>query len=87
MAETIYALCAITSAVCVVLLWRAWSATHLRLLLWSLVCFAGLLLNNIMLIVDKVLVEDTDLSAWRTLPAAIGVGALVYGLIWDARTR
>jgi uncharacterized membrane protein YbjE (DUF340 family) len=87
MAEAIYVLCAVTSLACAGLLFRAWAASRMRLLLWCLVCFVGLALNNALLLVDKVIVDGTDLSAWRALPAALGVGALVYGLIWDARTR
>lgn len=87
MEETIYVLCALTSAGCAALLLRAFRATGTRLLLWCLVCFAGLALNNLMLLVDLVLVTGTDLSAWRTLPAAVGVAALTYGLVWDTHTR
>ena len=54
-----------------------------RLLLWSCVCFAGLTLNNVMLFIDKVVVTDVDLSAWRQVPAAVGLLCLIYGLIWE----
>jgi hypothetical protein len=81
MAETVYVLCAVTSLICVALLLRAWLATRVAVLLWCLLCFVGLALNNIVLFVDKVVAPDTDLSVWRTLPATLGVAALVYGLV------
>ncbi len=84
MASLVYILCALTSLTCVLLLLRGYLASRARLLLWSTVCFAGLALNNILLFVDQVLVEGVDLSLVRTLPALVGLAALVYGLVWDA---
>lgn len=85
MATLVYALCAITSLVCAVLLLRAYAANRVRLLFWSGVCFTGLALNNILLFVDMRVVPDVDLSVWRTIPALVGVGALLYGLVWETR--
>ena len=84
MAATVYALCGLASLACAALLARAWSRERVRLLLWCLLCFAGLALNNVVLFVDKVIVTDTDLSVWRALPAALGVAALVFGLVQEA---
>jgi hypothetical protein len=84
MAEAVYLLCAVTSVACAVLLLRAYLRTRTRLLLWSGLCFAGLGLNNVVLVVDLILVPDTDLSTWRLVPAAVGIVLLVYGLVWDA---
>lgn len=85
MEEAIYALCALTSLACAALLGRAWARSRSGLLLWCLLCFVGLALNNVLLFVDEVVVSDVDLSVWRTLPAALGVAALAYGLIWETR--
>jgi hypothetical protein len=84
MAEAVYALCALTSLLCAGLLLRAWLETRVRLLLWCLLCFIGLALNNILLFIDKIVTPETDLSAWRALPAALGVAILVYGLVLDS---
>jgi hypothetical protein len=81
MATAVYALCALTSLVCALLLARGFVASRVRLLLWCAVCFAGLALNNVVLFIDKVVAPDADLSVWRGLPAALGVMALVYGLV------
>jgi hypothetical protein len=87
METVVYALCAITSLLCAVLLGRAYVAARVGLLLWTLLCFVGLALNNIVLFIDKVIVTDVDLSLWRSLPALAGVGALVFGLIWESGRR
>jgi heme/copper-type cytochrome/quinol oxidase subunit 4 len=81
----IYALCALTSIVCAWLLLRGYARTRFRLLLWSGLCFAGLALNNILLFIDLRVLPETDLSLVRTLPALLGVGLLLYGLLWEAR--
>lgn len=81
-ALAIYLLCAITSLVCSVLLFRSYAASGVRLLLWSALCFAFFTLNNILLIID-VRVPDVDLSAARTLPTLIGLSLLLYGLVWE----
>lgn len=81
--DAIFALCALTSLACAVLLLRSYRHSRVRLLLWSGVCFAGLFLNNLLLIVDVNLAPTVDLSVWRSLPAVLGIGALVYGLVWE----
>lgn len=84
MAETVYLLCAATSAACAVLLLRAHARTGTRLLLWSGLCFVGLALNNAVLVVDLLVVPDVDLATWRLLPAVAGVALLLYGLVWES---
>ena len=83
MAGLIYALCALTALLCTCLLLRAWRASRYRLLLWSGVCFACLTLNNLILILDKMIVS-TDLLMWRLATAFLAMAILLYGLIWDA---
>jgi len=89
MAETVYALCALTSLACAVLLLRGYLRSRARLLLWSSLCFGFLFLNNVLLFVDKVLLPDQDtllgvpFAIWRSASALAGVGLLVIGLVWD----
>jgi hypothetical protein len=85
MAETVYALCASTSILCAVLLFRGYRATRTRLLFWSSLCFAGLALNNVLLFVDLILVPNIDLFFWRAAAALAGMSILLYGLIWESR--
>lgn len=54
------------------------------LLLWSGLCFVGLTLNNVVLVIDKIVLPDVDLSLWRLLIALVAMVTLLYGLIWDA---
>jgi hydrogenase/urease accessory protein HupE len=84
MASVIYALCALTSALCAVLLWRAYRASRARLLLWSSLSFIGLACNNLLLFIDLVVVPSVDLSLYRSLLAAVSVMVLLLGLIWDS---
>ena len=83
MAETVYVLCAVTSAGCALLLLRAWLGSRVRLLLWSFWCFAFLALNNTLLFIDLAVVRGTDLSVPRAATALAGLLLLLYGLIYD----
>lgn len=84
MAAIIYSLCAFTCLVAFVLLLRSWRATRLRLLFWSALCFAGLSINNVLLVVDKlVFPTQVDLSTWRLVTALIAVLLLLFGLVWE----
>ena len=83
MAAVIYTLCALTCLACAYLLLLAYRRGGYRLLLWSGLCFAGLTLNNLLLVLDKLVLTWVDLSVWRTLVALIAMAVLLYGLIWD----
>ena len=85
MATLIYALCAITSIACAVLLLNGFRRSGARLLLWAGLCFAGMALNNVLLFVDLGLTPELDLSTYRALPTAIGLALLTYGLVWEVR--
>lgn len=83
LADAIYILCALTSIICAVLLWRGYAQTRVRLLRWSGWCFVGLALNNTLLVIDVRIGPALDLEMWRTLPAVAGVALLIYGLVWE----
>jgi hypothetical protein len=85
MAEAVYALCAITSIACAVLLFRGYRGSGTRLLLWSALSFGGLALNNLLLFVDLIVVPNVDLSILRAATALGGLSVLVFGLIWESR--
>lgn len=86
-AEVVYILCAMTSLACAILLGRAFRRSGTRLLLWSCLCFTGLFLNNVLLIVDTAMLPDVDLLVLRQIPALLGVALLLYGLIWEGSGR
>lgn len=85
MADFVYALCAATSVVCALLLLRAYRAEPTRLLFWSGLCFFGLALNNLLLLVDLYVVPDVDLFVLRTGVALAAMSALLFGLVWERR--
>jgi hypothetical protein len=84
MAAVIYLLCALTALGCTFLLVRAYLRSRYRLLLWSGLCFAGLTLNNFILVVDKLMLPAEDLSTWRTSVALASMAVLLYGLVWES---
>jgi hypothetical protein len=85
MAGFFYSLCALTAALCAVLQLRAYYRSGYRLLLWGGLCFAGLALNNGLLVADKlILPADVDLFDYRLVVALASLIVLLYGLIWDA---
>ena len=84
MGPLIFGLCALAAAICAYLLLQAYARGGNRLLLWSGLCFVGLTLNNLILVVDKIIVPHIDLSIARASIALIAMTVLLYGLIWDA---
>ncbi len=86
MREVVYILCALTSLVCAVLLVRSYRASRTRLLLYSSICFIGLFVNNVVLIVDELIIGDlTSLQLVRDGITLASVTALLIGLIGSAR--
>jgi hydrogenase/urease accessory protein HupE len=83
MAEAVYALCAFTSALCALLLIRAYRRNRVRLLFWSAFCFVALAVNNVLVFVDLIVVPETDLSVVRSVTALVGLGALLSALLWE----
>lgn len=77
-------LASLTSLACMVLLFRAYAATGLRLLLWSALCFVCLSANNVLLFFDLVVFPDIDLRVFRLVAALGGVVFLLYGFLWEA---
>lgn len=83
MAPIIYLVCTLTCLACFGLLLRAWRASRSRLLFWSALCFAGLSLNNFLLVIDRLVFTAVDLSTWRLVTALVALLLLLYGLIWE----
>jgi hypothetical protein len=81
---TIYGLCALAALLCTVLLFLAYRRSGYGLLFWSGLCFAGLTVNNLLLVADKLIFPASDLSPWRTSVALAAMIVLLYGLIWRA---
>jgi hypothetical protein len=85
MSGAVYLLCAATSFLCTVMLLRGYRSTHVRLLLWSGLCFLGLTLDNVLLYADLYIVPDYRLDVWRKLPGFIAISLLIVGLVWESK--
>jgi hypothetical protein len=85
MGPAVYILCMLTSAACAFLLVRSYVATRHRLLFWSGLCFVGLAASNFLLVMDLVVLPDTDMSAWRLACSTVAIALLLFGLIWEEK--
>ena len=85
LAATVYLLCALSSFLCAVLLYRTYRRGGARFLLSSSVCFTGFAVANALLFVDLVLVPHTDLMVYRQVATFVSVAALAWGFVWDTR--
>lgn len=83
MEKLAYGLCALTALLCAVLLLRGYARTSSRMLLWSGLCFAGLTANNVLLILDRLVFTEVDLSMWRLVIGLIATLLLVFGLVME----
>jgi hypothetical protein len=81
MGAVIYSLCALTAALCAVLLLRGYSRTRTRMLFWSGLCFAGLTLGNIVLVLDRIVFPAVDLTTARLAVSLVALLLLIYGLV------
>lgn len=81
----VYLLCALAALGCSLLLLRAYRRVGARLLLWSGLCFGCFSLNNALVVVDLFVLPDVNLFVLRNLSALVGVVALLYGLVMEAR--
>lgn len=77
-----YALCAATALVCAILLLRAYWRSHSPVLWWSGLCFCGLAIANVILVLDKLVVATVDLEPLRLGFTLASMALLVYGLIY-----
>ena len=83
MAALIYSLCALLSLGIAVLLWAHYRRTRSRLLYWSALCFSGLTVNNVLLVLEKIDLVGPDLSGARQWTALVSLALLLYGLVYE----
>ena len=84
MAQIIYILCILTSLACAWLLLGSYRRTRHRLLFWSGMCFVVITLNNVLLMVDRVIFPTSvDLLPYRLGSALLALMLLLYGLIYE----
>jgi hypothetical protein len=82
-AGIVYGLCMLTALTCAWFLLQAYRKTQYRLLFWCSVFFSISALNNIFLVVDKVMYPNVDLTLYRYLVALSGLCVLLPGLILE----
>jgi ABC-type enterochelin transport system permease subunit len=82
-AQTIYILCTLTSLACAGLLFASYRRTRYRLLFWSGSCFGVMTINNLLLVLDKVVFPNVDFLPSRLISALVALVLLLYGLIYE----
>jgi hypothetical protein len=81
----LFLIAVLTSFACTVLLFRAYTTSRLRILLWSALCFVALTVNNLLLFVDLVILPtNVDLRLFRHGAALTGLVFLLYGFIRES---
>ena len=83
MAVTIYSLCTLTSLACAWLLLGSYRRTRHRLLFWSGWSFVAMTVNNVFLVLDKIVFPDVYLLPMRQGSALLAMLLLLYGLIYE----
>lgn len=84
MAQTIYVLCTLTSLACAWMLLSSYRRNGVRLLFWSGLCFIGLSINNVLLVLDKLVFPQVDLLPLRLISALVALLLLLFGLIHES---
>src|SRR5690606_2069102 len=81
----LFSLAALASFGCMVLLFRGYARSGVRLLFWSALCFVFLTVNNALLFVDTILLPtQVDLRPFRLSAALVGIACLLYAFVWEA---
>jgi hypothetical protein len=75
----------LTMLLCAVLQLRAYFDVRRGLLLWSGLCFLALSFSNLLVVADLEIFRAADLYTWRLGSAAVAMGLLLYGLIWESQ--
>lgn len=83
MESVIYVMCAATALACAILMLRSYRATRHRLLFWCWLCFSGMFLSNVLLIIDRLIIPETDLLTVRLASGLVALLPLLYGLILE----
>ena len=83
--SVLFLLAIVTSLACMVLLFRGYMRSGLRILMWSALCFVCLSINNILLFIDLVLLPNNiDLRMFRHGTALVGMLFMLYGFIRES---
>ena len=83
MAVLIYGLCTLLATVIAVMLWRQHRRSPSRMIYWTALCFSGLALSNLLLVLDKLVFPDMDLRLLRHSVSLVSIGLLLFGLVYE----
>ncbi len=83
MPSLIYALCALASLACSILLLAGARRTASRMLFWSGLCFAGLALSNGLIVLENMI--EPNLGELRLSISLLSVSLLLYGLVFEEK--
>jgi hypothetical protein len=83
MAELIYGLCTILSLAIAAMLWRQHRRMPTRMIYWTALCFSGLALSNLVLVLDKLVFPEVDLRVLRHSISLLSIGLLLFGLVYE----
>ena len=82
-AESIYGLCTILSSAIAVMLWRQHRRMPTRMVYWTALCFSGLALSNLLLVIDKLVIPELDMRVLRHSLSLASIALLLYGLVYE----
>jgi hypothetical protein len=71
------------SGFCGVLLFKSYYRHRTALLFWAMLCFLGLALSNILLVIDLLFLPQVDLSLLRNCVTLASLSVMIYGFIWE----
>lgn len=83
MAELIYGLCTVLSLFIAVMLWRQQRRLPTRMIYWTAMCFTGLALSNLLLVLDKLVFPELDLRVLRHSVSLLSISLLLLGLVYE----
>jgi hypothetical protein len=75
----------ITALTCSILLYRGYRRSGARLLCWGAACFLGLAFESAAIFVDRIVLPEISLIVYRQVIAIVGIGLLIFGLIWETQ--
>lgn len=75
----VYGLGLATALICAIVVWISWRRTRAPILFWTGVSFIFLSINNVILLLDRVIFLSVNFWPWRQVPTVIAVLVLLYG--------
>lgn len=81
---TVYLLCFATSTTCAYLLFRSYRVSRANLLMWTSLCFTGLAINNLAVVLDLLVFPSMNLFAVRQVASLAAVSILIFGFVWES---